>query len=147
MSTPSIIVEARMVGRRKPLWTDWEIPLPPEGAKGGSRTTLRDLLTRLVHEEVVAFRERQVQRRLPQLMTRTEIEAGAAHGSIKPGASEVEPQAGDEAAAVAVALQAFEDGLYYVFIDGKQEEALDREVFLGSDSRVTLIRLVALAGG
>jgi hypothetical protein len=49
--------------------------------------------------------------------------------------------------AVAVALQAFEDGLYYVFIDDVQQTHLDGEVFLKSNSRVVFLRLTALVGG
>jgi hypothetical protein len=53
----------------------------------------------------------------------------------------------DDDVAVAVALQAFEDGLYFVFLDGQQQEDLDAEVRLRPDSTLTFIRLVALAGG
>jgi hypothetical protein len=53
----------------------------------------------------------------------------------------------DEAAAVANALQAFEDGLYYVFVEDAHQTALDEPVRLRDGSRVTFLRLVALAGG
>ena len=41
----------------------------------------------------------------------------------------------------------FADGLYYVFLDGRQQLDLDEEVRLRPDSRLQFIRLVALAGG
>ncbi len=49
--------------------------------------------------------------------------------------------------AVGTALEAFEDGLYFVVIDGRQYESLDEQVAVGADSRVTFLRLVPLAGG
>jgi len=49
--------------------------------------------------------------------------------------------------AVAIAVEAFQDGLYFIFIDGVQQKELDREVVVRPDSRVTFLRLVALAGG
>jgi hypothetical protein len=46
-----------------------------------------------------------------------------------------------------VALQAFEDQLYFVFIDGVQQQHLDQPVRVQSGSRVLFVRLVPLAGG
>jgi len=46
-----------------------------------------------------------------------------------------------------VALQAFEEGLYFVFIDEVQQANLDSEVFLKMDSKVVFLRLTALVGG
>jgi hypothetical protein len=48
---------------------------------------------------------------------------------------------------VRVALQAFEDQLYFVFIDGVQQQHLDQPVQVQSGSRVLFVRLVPLAGG
>ena len=59
----------------------------------------------------------------------------------------------DEAATVSVeeatrtALLAFTDGLYQVFIDDDQIEELDQRVRVRHRSRLTFLRLVALAGG
>jgi hypothetical protein len=44
-------------------------------------------------------------------------------------------------------LQAFEDGLYFVFIDEVQQTNLDSEVFLKANSKVIFLRLTALVGG
>jgi hypothetical protein len=49
--------------------------------------------------------------------------------------------------AIAIALQAFEDGLYFVFIDELQQTNLDSEVFLKVNSKVIFLRLTALVGG
>lgn len=48
--------------------------------------------------------------------------------------------------AIGTALRAFEDGLYLVILDGKEQRDLDEQVFPGPDSHVTFLRLVMLAG-
>ena len=141
----TIQVEAKMVGKKSPLFTDWHVPLPPEFSHSG-RKTLRDLISLIVMQEVEAFRERQEKRRLAQVLSPAEIEAGAARGKIDLGERDLDQEV-DEHEAVGVALQAFEDGLYYVFLDEVQQENLDQTVFVGPNSRLMFIRLVALVGG
>lgn len=48
--------------------------------------------------------------------------------------------------AVAVAVQAFEDGLYRVFVNGEEAEQLDERLALQDGDEVSLIRLTMLAG-
>lgn len=60
----TITIEGKLLGKSKPLFADWLIPFPPDLSNNGKRLTLRDLLTRIVIEEVEAFRTRQEQRRL-----------------------------------------------------------------------------------
>lgn len=58
-----------------------------------------------------------------------------------------ETEAWDEAEeAVAVALQAFEDGLYLVVIDGEERRSLDEPVYLRDDSTLVFVKLTFLAG-
>jgi hypothetical protein len=140
-----ITVTGKAVGRRKPLFADWSIPLPPD--LHGEATTLRDLLTRLVRTEVCAFRERQQDRGVFRALTAREIETGIERGKVEMGGSDVPIQAVDEEAAVATALQAFEDGLYLVVVDEQQHRRLDSQVYLQPDSRIALVRLTLLAGG
>lgn len=49
--------------------------------------------------------------------------------------------------AVQDALQAFEDGLYFVFVDDKKIDKLDDNIDLKAHSKVFFLRLVALTGG
>jgi hypothetical protein len=95
---------------------------------------------------VEAFQKRQGERRLARILSRVEIEQGAAQGKVDPGLRDLKQDVSPEAA-VGTALQAFEDGVYFIFIDGVQQTRLDSEVFLKPESRVSFIRLVALAGG
>ena len=146
----TLMVEGKVFGQKRPLFTDFSVPLPPEwqesGEAGGARITLRDLIARVVMAEVSAFQERQEQRRLVQVLSRADIERGLMKGKIDMGGKD-EAQPVDMQAAITAALLAFEDGLYYVFVDDAQQTDLDGEVYLQAESRMTFLRLVALAGG
>jgi hypothetical protein len=142
----TITVEGKVVGRKTPMFSDWSVELPPAGMRPGGRMTLAQLIERIVRSEVQAFNERQEQRRLPRLLARDEIEQAVLGGRVDLGGREVKQQA-DSESAVATALLAYQDGLYYVFVDGAQQTELQQEVWLRPDSRVTFLRLVALAGG
>jgi hypothetical protein len=141
-----ITISGKALGRKKPLFADWSIPLPPGLDKSGGRLTLRDLIAHVVRGEVEAFRERHQKRQLLRALTAGDIEKGAARGKVDMGGRDLK-QPVDEEEAVAVALQAFEDGLYLVIVDGEEQRDLDREVYLRPDSRLTFVRLVMLAGG
>ena len=54
-----LTITGKVVGRKKPLFADWSVPFPPDLREGGEGPTLRDLITRIVHAEVDAFRQRQ----------------------------------------------------------------------------------------
>lgn len=145
MST--LTIHGRAIGARKPLFADWSIPFPPEWAHDSNRLTLRDLIGRVVRTEVAAFRQRQEDRQVFRALTARQISEGAERGKIEMGGSEVPLQPVAEEQAVAVACQAFADGLFLVVIDEEDYHELEREVHLQPDSRVTFVRLTLLAGG
>jgi len=146
MAVIELTVEAKVVGQKRPIFTDWHVELPPRDENRGDHLKLRDLITAIVVKEVEAFRLRQEERKLARVMSREEIERGVVRGKVDPGERDLQQQVHvDEA--VAVALQAFEDGLYFVSIDDLQQTNLDNEVFLKTDSRVVFLRLTALVGG
>lgn len=139
-------ISGKALGRKKPLFADFAMSLPPE-ITGTATIPLRRLIEVIVRGEVAAFQERQTSRRLVRALTSREIEEGAGRGKIDSGASEVESQPLDAEAAVNAAWTAYQDGLYLVAIDEQQPEGLDAPVALLPDSRVTFIRLTLLAGG
>ena len=141
-----IVITTRALGRRKRLLDDWSIPYPPDLTGGGDRLTLRELIGRIVREEVRQFKKRQARRRMVQVLSAREIEEGAAKGKIDLGGRDLDQKV-DPEEAVAVALEAFEDGLYLVIIDDEEHRNLDCEVYLRPDSRITFLRLIMLAGG
>lgn len=140
----TLTVEAKVLGQSRPAIAPWELALTTPTAEDGA-VRVRDLLATVVTSEVTAFRERQDQRRLARVLLPEEIARGAERGKIDAGSHE--PQPVNTAEAVAAALQAFEDGLYYLFIDGQQMRSLDEVAPVREASHLLFVRLVALVGG
>jgi hypothetical protein len=141
-----VTISGKALGRKKPLFADFSIPFPPDLGGDGDRITLRDLITRIVYGEVTAFRERQAERKVLRALTAQQIDEAVVKGKVDMGGRDLAQEV-DEEAAVGAALQAFEDGLYLVVVDGAEHRNLDQEVYLQPDSRVAFIRLTLLAGG
>jgi hypothetical protein len=141
-----LTISARAMGKRKPLVPDWQVPWPPEEHDAGEPLTLRQLITRIVFQEVEAFKNRQEAKRFVRILTEQEIAVGLTKGRVDAGGRDPhQTVVPDEA--VATAVQAFEDGLYLVILDGEEQRELDRQIFLQADSHVVFIRMVMLAGG
>ena len=140
-----LTISGKALGKKKPLFADFSIPSPPALGEGGA-VRLRDLLSRIVRHEVEAFEERQEDRKFLEALTAREIGEQAARGKIDMGGRDIKQKV-DMGEAIAVALEAFEDGLYLVIIDGQDYKTLDAEVSLQSDSKVGFVRLTMLAGG
>jgi len=134
-----MIVETKMVGRRTPFER-----LPVELPDGPY--TLEGLLAQLVQREVAAYQERQDRTGLLNILTEPDLTAGAAAGKVA-GAPQARAGSVDVGDATRVALRAFGDGLYYVFLDDVQIESLGQPLTLRPDSTLLLLRLTALAGG
>jgi hypothetical protein len=139
-------VEGRVIGQKKSLFSDWHVELPPNEKTQGQPLRLHDLIRLVVLREVEAFQNRQQERRLARIMSSEEIDLGRQSGKVDPGGRDpgqtVNPQE-----AVSTAIQAFEDGLYFVFIDDVQQTGLEDEVLLKTRSKVLFVRLTALVGG
>lgn len=141
-----LTIDGKALGRKKPLFADWSIALPPGLDDEGGGLTLRQLITRIVLEEVQAFRDRQEDRKLLKALSAAQIDEGLARGKVDMGGRNLKQEV-DEDQAVGAALQAFEDGIYMVVIDGDEQRDLDKEIYLQAGSRITFIRLAMLAGG
>lgn len=105
---------------------------------------VRHLITKLVNESVRDFHGREARDR-SRILTPDELAKGLAIGKF--GSPREELQAVDVDEAVDQALQAFEDGLYLLFVDQIEKRELDERVALLPATNVTIIRLTALAGG
>jgi len=84
---------------------------------------------------------------LVHTLTRRQIDLGAEAGQVVSGGREEGENTADPDGAVEVALLGFTDGLFFVFVDGEQRESLDEIIPIGQDTRLTFLRVVALAGG
>jgi hypothetical protein len=134
-----MIVEARVVGQPRTI-SDRELPLP------AGPHALRSVLERLVALEVAEFAERQREQSLLRVLTPADLVRGVESGkyATEPRAAQQAPTHDD---ALARAIEAFDDGLYFVFVDDQQIEDLDATIDVTPESRMRLVRLVALAGG
>ncbi len=141
-----IIIETKVLGRRKKLLDDWAVDIPPEVDDRGGNLTLRNLISYIVAGGVKAFKQRQYDNKFVRVLTERQIEEAVEKGKVDMGGRELDQQV-DEDEAIGAALQAFEDGLYLVIIDGNEQKKLDKEVCVQVDSKITFIRLVMLAGG
>jgi hypothetical protein len=150
-------IEAKILGQRASLQPAWQIALPTAIAPHQSPEIqppflLRDLITYIVRSEVQTFQQRQQERRLLRVLGPKQIADAASSGKISMGgpsditSTRTEHEIDEQAASI-TALQAFEDGLYFIFLNGIQQRFLEDEVLLGPGSTVTFIRLVALIGG
>ena len=144
--TTTLTIEAKVLGQRHPEISGWQLELPSDAAPDAT-LTLRQLLALIVTREVDAFHQRQAERRLMRVLSPAEIAEGAARGKIEASGQETAPQAVPVAEAIATAIQAFEDHLYYVLLDGQRLNDLDVPVPLREASHLTFVRLVALVGG
>ena len=140
-----ITISGKVLGKKKPLFADWSIPFPPDLGDGGA-LTLRDLIARIVVGEVEAFKQRQEERKFVRALSASDIDKGVARGKVDLGGRNLDQKV-DTDDAIATALQAFEDGLYLVIVDGEEQRELDRQVVLQPDSHVAFVRLAMLAGG
>jgi hypothetical protein len=141
-----MLIETRVLGRKGQPVDNWSVSLPPGLADSGDGgLTLRALITRLVREELRAFRERERTRRLVRLLSDREINDGAASGKVDSGGRPAGREV-DEDSAIGAALQGFLDGLYLVVLDGVEQRDLDRQIFVNSESRIVFLRLTFLAG-
>jgi hypothetical protein len=136
-----LLVQGKALGRKKPLFDDFSVSPPATGD-----LTLRSLLGHVVRQEVAAFKNRQADRRLLHALTAKQIEGGLTKGKVDSGGSTPDQKV-DMDAAIATAIEAFQDGLYLVVLDETELKDLDVPVSLTVASRLTFIRLSLLAGG
>ena len=137
----AIRVEAAVAGRRRAGVGEHDLTVTiPSGS------TLRDLIVAVVFEEVSAFDRRREQRAFVHVLTDREIADGVVSGRVH---SENFPVGAPVHLldATATALQAFDDGLYQVYVDDEPIDSLEQVVHIHQGTRLMFLRLVALAGG
>ena len=134
-----MIVEVRVVGQPGEV-------VDRDHTEVAGRTTLRELLTSLVREELTGYEARRESQQILRVLTPADLAAGHETGRFLSGGRQV-PPAPPPDVAISRALQAFDDGLYFAVLDGTQIDELDGPLHVTASSRLRLVRLVALAGG
>ncbi len=146
LPTPGMLIETRLLGRKSRPLDRWAVPNPPVSDDGaGDALTLRGLIARIVHAEVSAFEKREQARRLMRVLSESEIASSVVKGKVDSGGRPATERV-DANAAVAAALQGFEDGLYLAILDGVEQRDLDRQVYVTPASTLVFLRLTFLAG-
>lgn len=107
--------------------------------------TIQDLLGALVAQQVGLLYQKQEAAIIQNFLNKEDIAAAAPSGKVGFG-SVYNSQMPDVEKAIATALQAFEDGLFALFIDDVQYQQLNTTFDLHEHSIITFIRLVFLAG-
>ena len=95
-----MLIETRLLGRKRRPLDGWTVPTPPgTWERGeGEGLTLRELISRVVREEVRAFERRAQARRLLRVLSESEITEAAARGKVDSGGRTLDQPVEAEAA-------------------------------------------------
>ncbi|MAT43648.1 MAG: hypothetical protein CL609_15025 [Anaerolineaceae bacterium] len=136
----TINIETNVIGKNQQHERCWEmIIVNPEII-----LTLKDLVTELVREEVNTWNLSNQKRRLYPVLSFEEFENGYLAGKFdfKEKRKDIEPEK-----EVIKAIEAFENGSYYVFVNGEQIKALNDEIIMNPNCHIVFIRVIPLVGG
>ena len=137
-----IWVEGKTPGSKAPTFAPFGFEPDEEGGDGSSYR-VRHLIAKLVRESVRDFHLRENADAM-KVLTSEAIVEGLRKGKF--GRAREEKQTVDLEGATGQALQAFEDGLYLLFVDDDEKRSLEEIVHLRPDTKITVIRLTALSG-
>lgn len=107
--------------------------------------SLRELICQLVTQNVQEYNEKQAQTPLVHFLTTSDIELQRSSGKVGFRAKYNENEASVEEA-VSTAIQAFEDGLFRVYVREEEAEKLDEPLKMEEGDEVVFIRFIMLAG-
>lgn len=108
-------------------------------------TTLRLLLKAIVKQQVQAYNDRKESPKILNVLNTGQLKAASQEGKITFGDSENTTLA-IENTATETALQAFEDGLFAIFLGEEQIESLEEVLTFDETTIFSFIRLTFLAG-
>ena len=138
-----IEISVKILGKKRPILDNLPIQLPYDF---NSNATLYQLIEIIVLQQVADFNYKREGDNLLPYLSQSQMLALKETGKI--GFGDVyNTKTVEVEKAVIDAVQAFEDGLYFVFVDDKKIEKLDDNLDLKADSKVFFLRLVALTGG
>ncbi|ALP35950.1 hypothetical protein ASL14_06980 [Paenibacillus sp. IHB B 3084] len=134
-----LAVTVKSLGKRKPELAKQEMELNPVPE------TLRELIAATVALNVRRLREKQESVALIPFLTGQEVQAQGETGKVGFGSiyNDGVPDVED---AVNTAMQAFEDGLYRVFVRDEEATVLDAPLLLEDGDEIVFIRFTMLAG-
>lgn len=136
---PAMILQVniKQLGRRRDVLAPIEYALPQKPQ------TLRELLHLLVEHEVSGYNKAPAVRIFSEADLKSQSQA---NGRIVFAPQSEERSTLDINEAQTLAIQAFEDGLYRVFINDCEITELDKAINLNENDSITILRLTMLAG-
>lgn len=134
-----LMITVKSIGKRKNALTQLPVDLVQ------TPQTLRELIAALVAWNVHGLQERQQDLSLAAYLSEREVQEQAENGKVGFGAiyNYVLP---DVSKAIEMAIIAFEDGLYRIFINDEEAEALNSHLLLQENDEIVFIRFTMLAG-
>ena len=129
-------INVKQLGRKRDVLAPVQYALPQKPQ------TLRQLLHLLVAREVEQYNTPAV-----KIFSENDLKSiSEINGRIVFAPQNDERHTVDVAEAQSIAIQAFEDGLYRVFINDDEAADLDSNLALNENDRITILRLTMLAG-
>ncbi len=147
----NLTIQVKQIGRKRPIITK-ELKIDPIATD--SKIKLKDLIKEIVQNEVNEFQKKQKinennqnsKNNILNYLSPEEIEDKAQKGKVAIGEIKNKKEVNlDEA--IDTAILAFEDGIYYVFIDDEKIENIDDLIELKDSSELMFLRLTMLSGG
>jgi hypothetical protein len=136
-----IFIKIKQAGKRRLVLEKQ----PLEIVEIGQSPTLEQLLSAIVSQQVELYNSKSIDKPIFDFLTEKQINENVSTGKIGFGAIYREEKA-DFKKAIRVALDAFTDGLFIVFLNDKLMEKLDEKVVLNEKSVLTFVRLTLLIG-
>lgn len=132
-----LILQLKRLGKKRVISVPYVLEAVP--------ATLKELIAACVTTEVQRYNAKREEIPLVSFLNPQQIEEQAEAGKIAFGDIDNLQQVVEDKA-LEIAFQAFEDGLFVVFIDGVEIKTLDEEVEIKDRSEVAFIRLTFLVG-
>lgn len=132
-----LTLQLKRLGKKKIIYVPYQLTTVP--------ATLKEFIVTCVNKEVAQYNTRQTEPTLVSFLTPTLIQEQVESGKVTFENLEISSPA-DVDKAIEEALLAHEDGLYIVFIDGREVKNTDEPIYLQEGSEISLIRLTFLVG-
>lgn len=134
----NLFVSMKSIGKRKNIITKQRLQLTSQP------DTLRALLTEVIKLNVHQFHSKETEQPIVSYLTGKEIEDQAVSGKV--GFGTTYNNKTDVVEAIQTGIQAFEDGLFLVFLNDEEGKELDAPLTINDGDEVVFIRLTMLAG-
>lgn len=143
MINTSIYISIKKLGKRQPIIEKQVFLLTQTFLE---TPTLQNFIQLVVEKEVTTYNKTVTNQSLLPYLGKTTLSKMAQHGKVDFSAV-YNTKSAIKTEAVSTALQAFEDGLFMVLIDGGNCRNLKQKIQFRENSEVVFLRLVALSGG